>query len=200
MEKEFYIVGIGASQGGMPALKEFFDHIPADAPAAFIVLTHLNRNKHSILSDLLSPHTQLSIARVDQDVLISPGHIYVLTENTALTIENGWLKVAARDSQVLNSSVDIFFKSLATEFKDRAIGIILSGGGKDGLEGAIKLAEFGGNVMVQDPATAEVTGMPISVIECDHPSKVLSPTNLAERVMELCRENSGHTLSQKIGH
>ncbi|RZM29533.1 MAG: chemotaxis protein CheB [Pedobacter sp.] len=186
MEKEFYIIGIGASRGGMTALKEFFEHIPADTPAAFIVLTHLNRDRHSILTDLLSPYTQLSIARVDQDVKMGPGNVYVLTENTTLTIENGWLKVSERDSKMLNSSVDIFFKSLATEFKDRAIGIILSGGGKDGLEGALQLAECGGRVMVQNLMTATATEMPEAIIDHDHPAEVLNPTKLAEKVVELC--------------
>lgn len=188
MKKEFYVVGIGASQGGLNALKEFFDHIPAETPAAFIVLTHLRRDRHSILTDLLSPHTQLSISRVDQDVPIRPGNVYVLTENTSFTVKNGWLNVTIRDEKILNSSVDIFLKSLATEFQDRAIGIILSGGGNDGLEGALQLAESGGRMMAQNLLSAEAISMPQSIIDHDHPSEVLNPTQLAEKVVELCRQ------------
>ena len=147
MEDKFYVVGIGASAGGLIALKEFFDHIPLGTPAAFIVVTHLKREKRSILSDLLGAHTPLPIGRMDKDVQIEAGNIYVLTENTALTIENNWLKVSTRDNKIINSSVDILFKSLATQFKARAIGIILSGGGNDGLEGALQLAKSGGKVI-----------------------------------------------------
>ena len=190
MEKEFYVVGIGASAGGLAALKEFFDHIPEDTPAAFIVVTHLNRDRYSILTDILATHTGLSIARVDGDVQLLPGNIYVLTENTSLTIENGWLKVSERDAKLTNSSVDIFFKSLAKEFKERAIGIILSGGGSDGLQGALQLAESGGKVMAQNLLTAEVTGMPESIIDYDHPSHILNPTKLAEKVIQFCKENT----------
>jgi len=190
MEKEFYVVGIGSSAGGLKALKEFFRRLPTTIPAAFIVITHLNRDRHSILNDLLATQTAIPVARVDEDVQILPGNIYVLTENTSLTIRNGWLKVAPRDQKILNSSVDIFFSSLADEFKARAIGIILSGGGNDGLEGALHLAESGGKVMVQNPLTAEVTGMPESIIDHDHPSDILNPTKLAEKLIELCKENT----------
>ena len=189
MEKEFYIVGVGASKGGLSALKEFFEHIPKALPAAFIVVTHLNRERYSILASLLVPHSSLPVARVDQDVKIQPGNIYVLTENTALTIENGWLKVSPRDGKVINSSVDIFFKSLATQIKERAIGIVLSGGGKDGLAGALQLKDSGGLVMAQNLLTAEFVGMPGSIIEHDHPSAVLNPTKLAEKLVELCSVN-----------
>ncbi|MES2456333.1 MAG: chemotaxis protein CheB [Bacteroidota bacterium] len=133
------------------------------------------------------------MARVDKDVKIESGNIYVLTENTALTIENDWLKVSARDEKIINSSVDIFFKSLATQFKERAIGIILSGGGSDGLEGALQLAESGGKVMVQNLRTAQVTGMPASIIDHDHPSDILNPTKLAEKVIHLCQARTDQT-------
>ncbi len=188
MEKEFYIVGIGSSAGGLKALKEFFGQLPTAIPAAFVVITHLTRDRHSILADLLAARTRLPVARVDKDVQILPGNIYVLTENTSLTIQNGWLKVAPRDNKILNSSVNIFFKSLASEFKKRAIGIILSGGGNDGLEGALHMAESGGKVMVQNLLTAEFTGMPESVIAHDHPTDILSPSQLAEKVIQLCKE------------
>jgi two-component system chemotaxis response regulator CheB len=82
-----------------------------------------------------------------KDVKIESGNIYVITENTTMTIENNWLKVPAREDNIINSSVDIFFKSLAAQFKERAIGIILSGGGNDGLQGALQLAKSGGKVI-----------------------------------------------------
>jgi len=198
MNRAFYIVGIGASAGGLKALNEFFDHIPPDTAAAFVVITHLNREKHSILTELLAMRTRLPIARVEKDVEILPGHIYVLTENTALTIEHDWLKVSTRDHKIINSSVDIFFKSLAIEYKERAIGIILSGGGYDGLAGALQLKASGGKVMAQNLLTAEVHGMPGSIIDHDHPSDVLNPTRLAEKIVELCR-NSQAVLPDRKG-
>jgi two-component system chemotaxis response regulator CheB len=193
MDKKFYIVGIGASAGGLNALKEFFDHIPEDTPAAFIVVTHLSRNYYSILANLLAVHTKLAIARVDKDVQIQPGHIYVLTENTALRIADGWLKVEPRDQKIMNSSVDIFFKSLATEFKERAIGVVLSGGGDDGLEGALQLFESGGNVMAQTLLSAQVTGMPRAIIDHDHPTAILSPAKLAKEIVRLCKSDLQNT-------
>jgi two-component system chemotaxis response regulator CheB len=190
MENEFYIVGIGASAGGLNALHEFFDNIPKDICAAFIVITHLQRERYSHLASLLSHRTELPVARVDHDLKIRPGNIYVLTENTALTIENGCLKVSERDQLKTNSSINIFFKSLAEEFNERAIGIILSGGGNDGLEGALLLNEMGGNVIVQKLSSAKVEGMPRAIIDHDHPTAVLNPAQLAEEVTRLCKEGT----------
>ncbi|EDM37808.1 MCP methyltransferase, CheR-type [Pedobacter sp. BAL39] len=186
MKTSFYVVGIGASAGGLLPLYEFFDHIPSDINAAFVVTTHLDRDRFSILAELLSTHSGLHVARVEQDVEIQPGNIYVLTENTSITTDNGWIKVVTRDQNIINSSVDIFFKSLATDFKEKAIGIVLSGGGEDGLAGALKMNEFGGIVMAQTLITAKAHGMPGAIIDRDHPIEVLSPDKLAEKIVELC--------------
>jgi len=186
MKTSFYAVGIGASAGGLVPLYEFFDHIPNDINAAFVVTTHLDRDRYSILAKLLSTHSGLHVTRIEQDIQIQPGNIYVLTENTSITTENGKIKVIPRDQNIINSSVDIFFKSLAMDFKERAIGIVLSGGGRDGLAGALKLNELGGSVMAQTLNTAKAHGMPRAIIDFDHPIDVLSPAKLAEKIVELC--------------
>ena len=185
MAKPFYIVGIGASAGGLRALSEFFRSIPKSTPAAFVVITHLLRENYSQLANLLIPHSTLPVIRVESDLELQPGHIYVLIENTTLTVKDGWLKIADRDRRIMNDAVDLFFKSLATEYKERAIGIILSGGGKDGLAGALQLNLSGGTMMVQTPLSADFVGMPESIINHDHPLAVLNPTALAEKVIEL---------------
>lgn len=185
MNKPFYIVGIGASAGGLSALSQFFKSIPKSTPAAFVVITHLLRHNYSRLANLLVPHSSLPVVRVEGDLEVKPGHIYVLIENTTLTLENGWLKIADRDAKIMNNAVDVFFNSLATEYKEMAIGIILSGGGRDGLAGALQLNLSGGTMMAQTPFSAGHVGMPEAIINHDHPSAVLDPTELAERVIEI---------------
>ncbi|MHA4896092.1 chemotaxis protein CheB [Pedobacter sp. PWIIR3] len=182
MDKTFYTLGIGASAGGQLALSEFFDHLAPDIKIAIVVVTHLMRERRSILDKILAKHTTVPIKRVDNDMQLEPGCIYILPENTTMIVEDGWLKVHTRDQQIENKSVDIFFESMANDFKEKAIGIILSGGGKDGLKGALRIRETGGLVFVQDLQTATVTGMPSSIIDFDHPTAILNPSELAGRI------------------
>ena len=180
MENEFYVIGIGASSGGLVALTEFFDHVSADLPAAFVITTHLLREHRSILNELIAKHTTLPVVRVEQDVNIEAGKVYVLIENQELTLQGHTLRTKLRKQQALNSSVDLFFDSLAMSFKEKAIGIILSGAGKDGLHGALEIAKNGGYMMVQEPGSAQATGMPDSIIGGDHPKIQGSPKELAK--------------------
>ncbi|MES2456194.1 MAG: chemotaxis protein CheB [Bacteroidota bacterium] len=180
MDKSFYAVGIGASAGGQQALSQFFGKLDPQIEVALIVVTHLMRDRPSILSKILSVFTRIPVHKVTSDIQINPGNVYVLAENTSITVENGWLKVKARDEKIENSSVDIFLSSLADDFGDKAIGIILSGGGHDGLEGSLKINRQGGKTLAQDPLTSLVDGMPRSIIEHDHPSAVASAADLAE--------------------
>lgn len=186
MDKAFYVIGVGASAGGQQALAEFLGKLNPQINAAIIVVTHLSRDRPSVLNQILSVFTRIPVHKMTTDMQIYPGNIYVLAENTTMTIHNGWLKVGPRDEKIENRSVDIFFKSLAEDFGQRAIGVILSGGGDDGLAGSLKITESGGKVLAQDPQTAMAGGMPESIIEHDHPSAVASPSDLALQLSRFC--------------
>lgn len=190
MKKSFYTVGLGASAGGQAALSEFFDHLSPDVGFALVVVTHLMRDRMSILDRILSKHTDMPVRRVERDLEITPGQIYVLPENRTFTMEDGWLRVSIRDEKIENYAVDIFFESLAEDFREKAVGIIFSGAGSDGLQGSLKITELGGKVLVQDPETALANGMPASVVAHDHPSAVLRPSELAVKLNEWCRPSA----------
>lgn len=196
MIQTFYSVGIGASAGGLPALIEFFDHLPPNLESAFIVATHLIRDRPSILNEILSRHTSLPVIRLDKDVQIEIGKIYVIIENTTVTVKDGFLKVRKRDDKIVNSCVDILFESLAIEFRQKAIGIILSGGGDDGLIGAKKIKEYDGKVLVQNPNSAACPGMPISVIGGDHPIAIERPAEIARHLDYLCNDKDVKSSNQ----
>lgn len=193
MERAFFTVGIGASAGGLKPLSEFFDYLSNDLPAAFVVVTHLSREHPSMLSTLLSTHTHMPVIRVEHDMDLKPGNIYVLIENKTLTVQNARLLLEDRDSEIMNSAVNVFFESLAKDFGPKAIGMILSGGGHDGLDGAKLINKMGGNVIVQDPKSAEVNGMPLSIINHDHPTAILNAKDLALHLNKICLqvENGG---------
>ncbi|HEY0244601.1 MAG TPA: chemotaxis protein CheB [Mucilaginibacter sp.] len=181
MNKDLYIVGVGASAGGIPAINAFFDHIKPLPNVAFIVVMHLRRNYLSNLSQIISKHTSLPVTRLENDTCIQSNHIYVLIENTFITTDNGIVKVRKREEhEIVNQAIDILFKSLAEDFKAKAIGIVFSGAGSDGLEGVKAIGKYDGYVMVQSPYSSDVDGMPQSVVKFDQPDVIEIPEQLAK--------------------
>jgi two-component system chemotaxis response regulator CheB len=184
--QDIYIIGLGASAGGQSALEEFFEHIPADFPAAFVVLTHIPRAYHSELPSILARHTALSVTRMMAQEFPERGHIYVLPENAKATVNHGKLFVAPRqEDEIINTVVDDFFCSLAMDQRDRAIGVIFSGMGSDGAKGALTIHNHGGIVLVQDPSSTDFKYMPTAAIELDHPAAILAPASLVEKIVEI---------------
>lgn len=184
MTSDFYIVGIGCSSGCLDALRRFFINIPGDTGMAFIVVQHLSKSYKSILDQLLTNYTFMPVVRITEDIKVEPNHIYLITENNFIKIQDGYIRVMTRRAdEIINRAVDIFFKSLAVNSKDKAIGVILTGMGTDGLEGAKAIRREGGIVYVQDPGTTEYKGMPVTAIEGDHPAGVLAPDALARMLV-----------------
>ena len=181
----FFIVGIGGSAGGIQPLKALIESIPADSDAAFVIIQHLHPGFRSRLDTILSKHANLPVVRADGFHAVRPGVIYVLAENKMLTFKQGCL--IARDrlaEEKVNYAIDIFFKSLAQEARNKAIAIVLSGANADGSEGAKCISENGGTVFVQDPMTADHQQMPESVIEKDSPEDILPPEFLMTAVLD----------------
>lgn len=185
MSSKFFIVGIGASAGGESSLYDFFENMPRNIQAAFIVVRHLKRDFQSQMKFLLSRHTPLPIYTIRNGEEIKSNSIYLMPENTTVTVKDGvlFLKQRPADSNV-NFAIDEFFVSLAQDIKEKAIGIILSGMGTDGTAGANAIEEYGGIVMVQDPKTTKFDSMPNSVITNDFPDYVLPAKNMGNHLRE----------------
>jgi two-component system, chemotaxis family, protein-glutamate methylesterase/glutaminase len=162
----------------------FFLNIPADTGIAFVVVQHLSRDYKSILDQLLVNYSFMPIVRVTADTEIKPNHIYLLTERIFIKVQDNVLRVIARkEDEVLNRAVNIFFKSLAVNSKSKAIGVILTGMGVDGLEGVQAIDREGGIVYVQDPATTPYKQMPTTMINENHPAGVMAPEDLAKIIV-----------------
>ncbi|MBW8684995.1 chemotaxis protein CheB [Chitinophaga rhizophila] len=190
VKPDFFIVGLGCSAGCLDVLKTFFTHIPEGTGIAFVVVQHLSRNYTSILDKLLQSHARLPIVRVLEDMEIKPDHIYLLPEGKFMLIKDGILTLTPRTStQIVNFAVDIFFRSLAVYAGNKAIGIILTGMGTDGMEGAKAIYKAGGVVYVQEPASAVFKGMPMAAISGDHPDLVLPPAQLAQALAKYYRKS-----------
>jgi two-component system CheB/CheR fusion protein len=164
-DSRFPIVGLGASAGGLGALDEFFEHLPADSGMAFVVVTHQHAGQPSLLSELLGRRTAMPVAQVSEATQVEPNHVYTIRPGYDVTIVDGLLQPAPVQGRVgAHLPIDHFFRSLAQDQKELAIGIVLSGTGSDGSLGLKEIKAELGMVMVQDEQSAQYTGMPHSAI------------------------------------
>ena len=159
------VVGLGASAGGIEALTEFFDTMPADSGVAFVVVLHLDPTKGSQLSSILGLHTRMPVAEIEDGMAVHPDHVYVIAPNHDVTLDGDTLRLM-RPSQPRGRRhpVDVLFKSLAEQRRERAAAIVLSGTGTNGTQGLKEIKAAGGLILVQDPGAARFDGMPRSAI------------------------------------
>jgi two-component system CheB/CheR fusion protein len=118
-----FVVGIGASAGGLDAFKTFFDALPADTGMAFVVISHLHPAAYSQLTEILSRHTRMTVMLAASGMKVSANQVYVIPTNADLSIENLTLRVVIPRIK-RNSQVDLFFASVATAMGARAVGIV----------------------------------------------------------------------------
>jgi two-component system CheB/CheR fusion protein len=176
-----YIVGIGASAGGLEALQEFFKAVPMNSGIGFVVIQHLSPDYKSLMDELLARYTKLRIEKAGDGMLVEPDTIYLIPPRNNLSVFHGKLLLedqGKRSGIIL--PIDIFFRSLAKDMGKKAIGIILSGTGSDGTLGTRAIKEAGGMVMVQDERTAKFDGMPRSSISTGLVDFILPPSDMPE--------------------
>lgn len=160
-----YLVGVGASAGGLEALQSFFQDFPRDIEAAFVVIQHLSPDHKSLMAELLSRHTSLTVRPATDDEAPMAGTVYLLPPKYNMAIREGRLRLLPVEMRHgLNLPVDRFLESLAEERGRHAVAVILSGAGSDGTRGIRAVKEAGGLVMVQDEQSAKFGGMPGSAI------------------------------------
>ena len=169
VDSNFFVVGIGASAGGLNALEELFRYLPANSGAAYVVIQHLSPDYKSLMKELLERHTDMNVYRIEAGMELKPNSVYLIPPSQNLTVEGKTLHLAKRkqnrqDKYELNFPIDLFFKSLAQSYAEKAIGVILSGLGSDGTAGLRAIKQMGGMTLVQEASTAEFDGMPRSAI------------------------------------
>jgi two-component system CheB/CheR fusion protein len=161
----FNVVGIGASAGGIKALKEFFQRMPSDSGMAFVAIVHLSREHESNLAGILQTCTSMPVTQVTETVKIEPNHVYVIPPSNHLVMIDGVIKLSKPEPiRGKRLPIDLFLRTLAEGHGKNGIAVILSGTGSDGALGLKRIKENGGTVFVQDPLAAEYDGMPLSAI------------------------------------
>ncbi len=179
-----HYVGIGASAGGLEAIESFFTNMPVDNPLAFIVIQHLSPDYKSLMVELLSKKTAMSVNRAEEGMVVKPGNVYLIPPKKNLTIFHGKLLLNDRsDQEGISLPIDIFLQSLAEDQGERAIAIILSGTGSDGARGVRAIKEHNGMVMVQDEQTAKFDGMPRAAISTGTADFILPPEQMPRELL-----------------
>ncbi len=188
-DHNFFVVGIGASAGGLSALEELFTNLPTDSGAAFVVIQHLSPDFKSLMKELLQRRTDMAVYRVTEGMKLQPNSVYLIPPGKNLEIEENLLRLEERKKDKnqkleLNFPIDIFFQSLAKNYREQGIGVILSGSGSDGTRGLRAINEAGGISLVQEPSTSEFDGMPRSAISTGVVNQILPPRELAQLIYQ----------------
>lgn len=156
-----YVVGIGASAGGLEALRTLFSSMGSASRMALVVVQHLAPQHRSRLVEILAHSTSLPVKEVEEGERPAPNTIYITPPNADVVIERGVLRLSPPEATVgPKPSIDRFFRSLAEEFGEAAIGVILSGTGSDGSNGIRAIKAAGGITICQSIASAKYDGMP----------------------------------------
>lgn len=183
-----HIIAIGASAGGMEALYAFFDFTPADN-VSYVIIQHLSPDYQSRLAELLDKHSKLTISVARHGMAVERNRVYVIPNKEFLTIRKGILYLSEKKGKSgPHMTIDAFFTSLAADWKDKAIGIILSGTGRDGSAGIEAIHRAGGWVLVQEPATARFEDMPANAIATGMADVVLAPASMPDAITRYVRE------------
>jgi two-component system, chemotaxis family, CheB/CheR fusion protein len=182
----FFIVGVGASAGGLEALTAFLKALYLDSMAVVIV-QHLAPKHESLLPTLLSRWNEAKVTAVEDGMTVEPGHIYVIPPNSDLAILQGVLHLMAPSEgmRAPHLPVDYFFRSLAEDQGSRSIGIVLSGTGSDGTFGLQSIKEAGGITFAQEPTSAKYDGMPRSAIDSGWADFTLAPEDIATELLRV---------------
>ena len=187
---DFPVVGIGASAGGLQAIKLFFENMPQDNGMAFVIILHLSPDHQSIADRIIQESTRMPVLQVSKTVSIEKNHVYVISPAQRLSMNDGLLEVSACETrESRHASIDLFFRDLANVHRERAFCVVLSGTGSDGAVGLSRIKEQGGVTLAQAPQDAEFDGMPRAAIDTGMVDLVLPVVEMPQKLLELWRNS-----------
>ena len=159
----FPVVGVGASAGGLSAFRNFLEHLTSTTGMAYVLIPHLAPHHESVMPAILQKSTPLPVEEARDGMTVEPNHVYIVKPNELLVVRGSTLAAIPRAEDRKAEGIDHFFVSLARDYRDRAIGVILSGTASDGTEGLRAIKAEGGITFAQDDS-AEFGDMPRNAI------------------------------------
>jgi two-component system chemotaxis response regulator CheB len=183
-----HLVAIGASWGGLDVLREILRDLPAELDAAVVIAQHRAPESHpTAFRDLLGAATRLRVREASDKDAILPGTAYVAAPDYHLLIEPDFVSLST-DEPVLYArpSIDVLLETAAESYRERCVGVVLTGANDDGARGLARVAELGGTAIVQDPATAQRDEMPRAALRATPSARIAPIAEIAPFLVELC--------------
>lgn len=181
-----FLVGIGASAGGLEAISALLSKMSVDLAASYVVIQHLSPTYRSMMVQLLGRETQMLVREITDQLAIEPNTVNIAPASHNVVIENNCFRLTPMSSGAMpRPSVNLFLMSLAEQFGEAAMAVILSGTGSDGSAGIRAIKAAGGYTFAQLPSTAKYTGMPQAAIDTDSVDWVLSPEAIANEIANI---------------
>lgn len=182
------LVAMGASWGGLDAFRELLRDLPAGLDAAVVIAQHRSPESHqTAFRDLLGAVTRLRVCEAGDKDALRPGTVYIAAPDYHLLVDRGCLSLST-DEPVHHArpSIDVLLESAAESYRERCVGVVLTGANDDGARGLARVAELGGMAIVQDPAEAIRDEMPRAAIGAVPSARVLPTAEIAALLIELC--------------
>ena len=180
----FPVIGLGASAGGLEALKAFFSKVPPDSGMAYIVLVHMSPKQPSMMHELLQKVTGVTVQQAKNDMALRPDNVYIVPSDKEISFYQGKIQLLDPVDKKSYLPIDFFFRSLAADQGSQAAAVILSGTGSDGTVGLKEIKSFEGLVVIQSEDTAKYTGMPRSAIDTGQADMILSPEEMPAKLSQ----------------
>jgi two-component system CheB/CheR fusion protein len=181
LSEDLFVVGVGASAGGLEACKMMFAALPTHVDMAFVLVQHLDPSHESMMVDLLAGETTLTVRQATDGTRIEPNYLYVIPPGVYLSVAAGALQLSQPTAQHgARLPFDFLLHSLAKTYGQRAMAVVLSGTGDDGSRGIQSIKDHGGLVIAQDPEESNFEGMPRSANRTGHVDLILAAGAIAE--------------------
>ena len=187
----FDIVAVAASAGGVQALSAFVRALPADFPVPVLIVQHLDPRHDTMIADILDRRCVLRVKLAEDRELAERGTVYIAPPDHHLVVGDGGTLALSSGPRThfVRPAADVLFESVARAYGARAIACVLTGTGRDGAEGAQEVRSRGGAVIVENPETAQFTGMPNAAVEAGKVDLVLPLAEIPPAVNELLAAN-----------
>ncbi|MCU7834059.1 MAG: chemotaxis protein CheB [gamma proteobacterium symbiont of Taylorina sp.] len=181
------LVIIASSFGGVEANTIVLSHLPAQITPAIILLTHLTENSETTYAEVLEHKTGHTINIAQDKSPVQAGHIYLAPGGYHLLIEDDKTFALSEDEKIHNvrPSADVLFESIAYNYKERVIAVILTGANQDGAAGLKSICDQGGKCIIQSPESARAKNMPQAALDACRDCQISSINKIAEKILDL---------------
>ncbi|MCX6296115.1 MAG: chemotaxis protein CheB [Bacteroidetes bacterium] len=189
-DRKYGAVVIGVSAGGLNAVSFILKKLPVDYKFPIIIIQHRNTEQRDLLEDILQEKSKMKLKQADEKEKIKDGVVYIAPPDYHLLIENDYTFSLSSDARVKFSrpSIDVLFESASYVYKEKLVGIILTGANNDGSDGIIRIAKKGGVTLAQNPDEAEFPVMPQAAIATGYVKHIFSLLEIQKYLLKINQE------------